>query len=655
MPADAIIGKDFDAGSYVARLKRHGVDSVVFFGKCHYGHAYYPSEIGVVHPGLQCDMFGDISAACQEQEVELVGYMSVFYDTCVGAQFPEWRKQSTSDELSAGFDSGNFTQICVNSPYLTDHFLPQCKELLQRYPMQELLLDTMTGFQPCYCKHCVKKFGGAIPENEQDEQWSRYVHWYRECYENFFAFVINELHAIDPSVHVMFNWNWSFKQPEVPPKNVQHLLSDLIPSGSVSFDACRYFAGTGLPFEYMCGRFLHGLGDWSNGATASLRIAAAEAVANGGSFYLIDRQLPDGSLEDRSYNALDAVFPWLQERKNMLLGSSPVAEIAVLWDTATIYGDNLDYYPQLSERKERIRRYEGLCKIMRENGQHFTALNSERLRATLAHYRVLILPEVCFIDSETKSCIATWVQNGGQLLLVPSRQEEELDADLLALAGVQSAQYDKTSFSYFESAAGEAIAVMVPLLRFTVQASAETVVHSYDSDATSDKSYGHGLPPPTTRSETPWAVVQQHGSGSAAALACPVCSLHADFHHPYVAQRFLDVLDRLLPDPLVRISTPAQVSMSVLRQGDDLMIHLVNHSAKEHLAGHWFPVIDYLPTISDIHISVRGGGVVQRIPEKTSCVTIHDIHQGRQSFVADDLIDLGSYRIVNYFEESKND
>src|SRR5262249_29460244 len=157
---------------------------------------------------------------------------------------------------------------------------------------------------PCYCPHCRASFGREIPVSSKDPAWQSYVRWYAERYEDFFARASRRIREARPSVDVTFNWKWVYKEPATPPPAIQTLAADLIATGTVAHAYCRYFAGTGLRFDYMTGRFMHGMGDWNSNTPESLKYTAAVTVANGGGFILIDRQLPDGSLEPRAYDAM---------------------------------------------------------------------------------------------------------------------------------------------------------------------------------------------------------------------------------------------------------------------------------------------------------------------------------------------------------------
>jgi hypothetical protein len=65
------------------------------------------------------------------------------------------------------------------------------------------------------------------------------------------------------------------------------------------------------------------------------------------------------------------------------------------------------------------------------------------------------------------------------------------------------------------------------------------------------------------------------------------------------------LLDRIQPTPTVKVTTGAQVEMTTMRRGADLIVHLVNHSGRELLIGNWYPLTEYMPVIRDIDVAIR--------------------------------------------------
>ena len=58
------------------------LQSVVLYAHSHVGSCFYPSLIAPVHPGpAGRDIFGETVALCHENDIAVVGYMSLIFDT----------------------------------------------------------------------------------------------------------------------------------------------------------------------------------------------------------------------------------------------------------------------------------------------------------------------------------------------------------------------------------------------------------------------------------------------------------------------------------------------------------------------------------------------------------------------------------------------
>ena len=95
------------------------------------------------------------------------------------------------------------------------------------------------------------------------------------------------------------------------------------------------------------------------------------------------------------------------------------------------------------------------------------------------------------------------------------------------------------------------------------------------------------------------------GKGKVIYVAMPAFGEYWRNQNPYVSNVILSLIDRLLPRPIARTNTPAQVEMVLLRNGANLVINFVNHSGRERLLGYWYPLTEYMPLIRDIPVAVR--------------------------------------------------
>jgi len=607
MPADVDIGRGFDGMAYARRLKECGVDAVVFFGKCHYGHSYYYTNVGYRHPRLQCDMLAEVINGCRAHEMGVIVYMSVFLDTAAVQQHPEWRVRATDTKTDAGFDSGNYLPVCVNSPYRDELFIPQSLEIVTSYDIDEMFYDTMTGFQPCFCDNCTRLFGQSIPTSHEDPRWLEYVAWYRARYDEFYAKTAREVHRANPDISIAFNWEWGIRRPVDPPPHITRIAADLIPTGTVASNLTHYFAGTGYPHDYMCGRFLHGLGDWNNSTRETILYTAAATIANGASFYLIDRQLPDGSLQERAYTMMKDVFGFVQQRRATLIGAVHTPELAVLLSHDHLMGDRLQYFPDSRARKDRGEPFEGVSRMLMHHARHYTAISTQTLARRVDEYGVIIVPETEYLDDATVGVLTRYVENGGSLLLTQSPNEIGVDPRMLALAGVHHAGFSELTYMYFGDGDNEPLSAngRWSLVKPTGDARELVPCISPLKAGQGGAKFGHGKAPADAYEGYAAVTERAVGKGKIIYVAMPAFGEYWRNQNPYVSNLILSLVDRLLPRPIARTNTRAQIEMVLLRNGANLVINFVNHSGRERLLGYWYPLIEYMPLIRDIPVAVR--------------------------------------------------
>lgn len=648
VPADVVVGEGFDGEAYCRRVKEAGADAVAFFGKCHYGHCYYHTDFGNRHPQLRKDMLAEVCRGAKKVGLGVVGYYSVFLDTLAITQHPDWRVQAENTRTDAGFDSGNFLPVCVNSPYLEELLIPQSVEMATRYEIDELLFDTMTGFRICYCDNCRRKFGKEIPADSSHPNWGEYVQWYAHCYESFYARSAEAIHQANPKVAVIYNWEWVYTRPKPPVKHIGRLCADLISTGTIASMQCRFMAGSGLPFDYMTGRFMHGLGEWNSNTPESLLYTGAATVGNGASFYIIDRQLPDGQLEDRAYDMMKTVFGYFQERRPWLEGTSSVPEMAVLYSWSSVMGPNLEFYPDGKTRTERTLPFSGVTRLMIEHGRHFTAMTEERLCEVAGEYRVIIVPEQEYLAATTKQRLRSFVESGGKLIITHSAWNAPADPDMLAMAGVCFDGKRELNYGYVDLQQPlllrEQFAKVTPL-------PATQTLHRYVPPmcgGQGSKKFGHGYAPPTAASNEPVVTSRRLGKGEVIYIAHPFFKAYHDHQNPTQARMLLALLDRVLPDPVATIATPAQVELCTMRKGDDLIVHLVNHSGRERLGNYWYPVTEYIPEIRDIALTIRGSVQQAKLAPSGESLTITH-KNGRATMTVPSLHVMQTVHIPGYF------
>lgn len=646
VPDEVEVGKGFDGNEYGRRLKESHVDAVAFFAKCHYGNSYYPTKVGHPHPKLQTDMLREVVEGCHKHGVGVIAYYSTFLDKHAAVEHPDWAVHLADGSRRVG----HYGAVCVNTPYVDELLLPQVREIVAGYDVDEVFFDTMTRHEPCYCPHCRELFGHDIPLSAEDDLWVLFSQWYWDRFAEFFARTAEAVHDANPEVSVAFNWMWGIRLPCVPPDHIERVGADDRGSGLAASLHCRYWAGTGYPFDYMTGRFMHGLGDWNSAPPDMLKYVAAASVAHGGNFYIIDRMRPDGTLDEAAYKSMKETFGFVRERADYVTDTHHVPEIGVLHALSTIVGRDRGFFPDYKVRQSRLGAVEGTTRLFIEHGRHFTVLNEETLNRKMNDYRLLILPEQQFLADETKRNLAAYVENGGRLLVSQGTMDDEVDQDVLRLAGVRFDGF--TSLDYGYLGADTPIVVRGRFAKTTPAGGASELCPCVLPllVGTEGKPFGHGVAPATGKADYPAAVHRKLGKGEVIYIAAPVFKSYCDYQSYLVAGFVLGLVDRLLPDPLVRVWAPAQVEAVAVRKGDDLIIHLVNHSGKERLINYHWPVIDCIPELRDVRLKIRINGqdaVIRSVPsgEKVD----YEVAGGYAQFVIPCLHIMESFEVAGYF------
>lgn len=651
------VGQGFDGKELARRLKENGADALVFFAKCHYGNSYYPTRIGFPHPGLRSDMLGAITRACHAQKVKLIVYYSTFLDGRAGAAHPDW--VSLNADGKPQWNVEDWKLLCVNSPYVEALLIPQCREIIDQYDIDGLFFDTMATLQPCSCEYCRKLYGGDIPKSAEAADWKDWSKWYRKCFEAFFDKVAGAMFRKRPDLPISFNWEWSCRSPGKQPDGIQWLLAD---SGiEWASSLCRYFSGSPGHFDHMAGRFIHGLGDWNTSPDDMLCQAASLPLAHGGGFWLIDRLLPDGNLDDAAYHAMKKTFDFIRERQEVVEGTKVIADLIVLNSENSLLGQDNEYFSLAETRLRRLRSVLGAEALLSQSGCHFVIVNEHRLLDCLAQCRLLVLPEQEFLDEKTVVAIQEFVRQGGKLLISQRHSRADLGSRLFDLVGATVKDFTTANtspvngsvcYSYID---GDPVLVIYGAMAITEKQTAAGLcaARQIRYPECGNGRFGWGIVPPGEK--TDYAAILRHayGQGEVIYIAAPVFESYQVRPSPYLTRRVLELIRRLYPDRPVTIEAPSGVNLMVCRKAEDLIFHLVNCNGvtatldERHRATLLTPTV---PIIQDIVVAIKWTQTAESIvefPSKKSYA--FKVRNGQARFRLEWLHIMTSFRVAHYF------
>ena len=152
------IYRNFDAEACAQIFDEIGVQMVSYFSKCWAGYSYYPTKIGIEHPGLERDFTGELTKALKKRGIRTIVYFMLGIERYHYKEHPDWIRNTESKELTFDDFSGkNGLMMCFRSPYVDQIGLPQMKEIVQLYDVDGFFIDiVMQQFlhSNCHCKYC---------------------------------------------------------------------------------------------------------------------------------------------------------------------------------------------------------------------------------------------------------------------------------------------------------------------------------------------------------------------------------------------------------------------------------------------------------------------------------------------------------------------
>jgi len=314
MPGVYDVGRDFDAGEFARTLEEAHVDYITVFARCNLGFAYYPTEIGIVHPGLQVDdLLGPMVAACHRRDIRVAAYFNAGLDHEHALRHREWCKVNQDGQVYETQTMGHFfRKMCLNTGY-RQHLLSMVAEVLERYPVDGLFLDCFT-LSPCYGVECLDGMRELGLDPCDDAQAREFCWIVTERFTHDVERLVEEKRR---GINIYYNGLPYRIQPT-------HIEIECLPP-RWGYDylpwSARYARTLGKPLFTMTGRFHQSWGDFGGiRPLHSLLFDCYNSIANGGTCSIGDHMHPRGRLEPEVYNLIgqaysrtEALDPWTED------------------------------------------------------------------------------------------------------------------------------------------------------------------------------------------------------------------------------------------------------------------------------------------------------------------------------------------------------
>ena len=522
--------------------------------KGHPGVSSYPTRIGnhadnFVGDPLQ--VWRDVTA---RRGVSLYAHHSGIWDNRAMELHSQWGRVLV--------DGSRDTQnASLFGPYPDALLIPQLTEIAAHYQLDGAWIDgDIWRAAVDYCDEAKQAFTeatgiGQVPISPADPNWHAWRDFHRKAYRDYANHYIAEVKKAAPDFDFCCNWAFSTEMPEEVCLNVAFTSGDIC--GFNCVDVARFesrmFASQGIPWDLMSWSF-HA---WNFGTldppesrkpAVQLHREAACVIAQGGGYQAVfsqsgPRNVRDGSVDLEKIRLFADVARFCRERQEVCFKAKPVPQIAVCMSTKGTY-QKWDALGQPLFWWDKS--HYGSAIGFLENQYPVEVVLASRLIKRIDEYPLVVISDWDDIEPEFRQAAVDYVKKGGRLLLIGSGPAEIFRATLAAATQVAPGEAPKLySVSYYRVGEGMIGAINKP----------QDLVF-------------YGNPDPTTRDFT------------------------------------ASVLERLFPDPVVKVAGSHDVDVSLMRTAKgELAVHLVNTSGPHRTAG----IIDHIDPVGPLDISIRFG------------------------------------------------
>jgi hypothetical protein len=637
----AAIGAAFDPERFADTLARAHVDSVTCFARCHHGWLYYDTQRHPErrHPHLATDLLREQIAACHARDIRAPIYTTVQWDHYSAERHPEWlaRDEQGRPFGTPTFEAGFYRRLCLGSPY-RDFLFAHVAELLETFPADGFFFDIVHPL-PCACHHCraVMEERGMDPASLEERQV-----YGTELIGRFKRELSALVREHRPAATIFYNGGHVGVADRDDAAAYSHWELESLPSGGWGYlhfpVAQRYARTLGLPCLGMTGKFHTSWGDFHSFKNrAALEYECFRMLALGAQCSVGDQLPPDGALDPHVYELIGAVYGSVAQKEPWCRAARPLCDMAVL-SPEEFGGFDGPRLPQATMGVERM---------LDEAGHQFDIVDS---RADFAPYRLLVLPDCIRVDAALAGKLKRYLAAGGALIasfesgLAPARGGFALDALGVEITGegprdaagqlVRGRHFSSGDYAEYLRP-GAAIGAGLPptehvmyMRGLEVRAAegaevlAETVASFFDRTYRHFSS--HRQTPSSGEVRGP-AIVR---NGQVIYFAHPIFSQYAQNAPRWCKRLFLNAVDMLLPEPLLRHNGPSTLFATLLEQPAQArrVLHLL-HAIPER-RGADFDVIEEAIPLHDLELSVLAPQGARRVSTAPEGVELPFIREG---------------------------
>ena len=626
------IGARFDPEEFAATLDRARVNSITCFARCHHGWLYYDSKAFPerVHPHLvNKNLLKEQIEACHARDIRVPIYITVQWDHYTFTRHPEWWV-ITAEGRHEGippYEAGFWRRLCLNSPYV-DFLKANVQEVLETLPVDGLFLDIVTPMD-CSCRYCRAGMEAQGLEPSDPEARRRYG---LQIVNNFKRDLTRFVRQFNQDCSIYYNAGHIGTRHRAVVDAYSHFELETLPSGRWGYLhfplTARYARNLGIDCLGQTGKFHTAWGDFHSFKTLeALQYEVLRMLAMGTKCEIGDQLHPSGKLSEPVYDLVGKVFANVEKKEPWCVGAKAVVDIGV-FTPEEFYGAQIGGLPASLM---------GAGRMLEQAGHQFDVLDS---KSDLDRYKVLVLPDGIPVSDEFAARLAAYVAQGGAIV---ASYKSGLNAagDAFALEELGVVLKGDAPYSPDFLLPKGAIGKGLPETEHVMYMQGMEVESAQGSEVLAhvilpyfNRTYRHFCSHRHTPScgKVGYPGIVRHGR--AIYFAHPIFTQYNQNAPHWCKVLFLNALELLLPEPVLRHDGPSTVLATINEQAEEhrWVVHLL-HYVPERRSQEIDIIEDVIP-LYNLKVSVRVSeqvGSVACVPEQEPLDFRQ--HGGRVEFV----------------------
>lgn len=621
------VGAGFDPDEFADTLQRAHVNSINIFARCHHGWLYYDSKRFPerIHPSLKRPhLLREQIDACHKRGIRTPIYITVQWDQYTSQRHPEWRVVGPDGTLTGTppYEAGFYGTLCLNTPYVA-WLQSLTQEVMDTLPVDGLWFDIVDE-RDCSCWACRQ---GMLAEGLDPSDRLQRMRYARQVVQRFQHDMTAFVRRTNKDCLIFYNSGHIGPRHRARLDTYTHLEVESLPGGAWGYLhfplTARFVRNLGPDYLGMTGKFHTTWGDFHSFKNpAALEFECFQMLALNGKCSIGDQLHPSGRICADTYNLIAPVYAQVEQKEPWCRGARPVTEIGVL--TVEEFAG-----PSAGRQDAPMR---GVVRMLQEGRHQFDVLDSH---SDFSAYKVLILPDQVPVSSELERKLDAYLVGGGALIAsfasgmdaaqtrvtlgalgVTLTGEGERDAAGNLVRGREYGKNDYVDYILPRAALGHGLpqtehVMYTRGMQIAAAAGSETladIIAPY-FDRTYQHFCSHNQTPSSHAISRP-AVVQ---NGRCIYFCHPVFSQYQQKAPRWCKQLVLNALQRLLPEPLLRVSGPSGLvaTVNTQQQHKRHVLHLLYYVPERRSDA--LDVIEDIVPLHDVGVSLRVDRPVTRV------------------------------------------